>query len=178
MGYDITYEAYGSPITSDMKPKGPAWIVLDFAPDGTEILLADVGNYSISHPLTNLYLADADGTGLRLLYSYVGNFQRALFSPNSRYVLLTVYSQFPYDTRAGRQSIILFDTAEQQPPRVLAQADRSYDSTTYYLVDILASTFLQSGPYAGQVLLVDSAANQTTSISTVDPGNVPQTIPK
>jgi hypothetical protein len=178
MGYDITYEAYGSPITSDMKPKGPAWIVLDFAPDGTQILLADVGNYSIGHPLTNLYLADADGTNTRLLYSYIGNFQRALFSPNSRYVLVTLYSQFPYDTKAGRQSIILFDTAGQQAPRVLAQADRSYDSTTYYLVDILASTFLQSGPYAGQVLLVDSAANQTTTISMVDPGDVPQTIPK
>ena len=169
MDHDITYEAYGSPITAEMRAKGPAWIVLDFAPDGSRILLADVSNYSISHPLTNLYLADADGTNPQLLYSYVGNFQRALFSPNSRYALVTLYSRFPYDTKAGRQSIILFDTAGQQPPRLLMDADRSYDSTTYYLVDTLASTFVQSGPYAGQILVVKSLADQSTTISVIDP---------
>jgi len=177
-GYEIAYEAYNSPVIQDMKPKGNGWVVIDFAPDGQQVLLADVSKLNSSHPWIGLYAADGDGTNLRLLYSFNGRFQRAIFSPDSRYVLLTTFSRFAYDMSAGKQTIQLLDTTAQHPPRVLAEVDKSYDSTTYYLDHSLSSTFLQSGPYAGRILLIDSAANQTTSVSVVDPDNVPRIIPK
>jgi hypothetical protein len=99
-----------------------------------------------------------------------------MFSPDSSHILLTTYFHLGYNTPVETQAVTLLDASGQAKAITLARIDVRIDNTSYRHL-MLNSSYLQSGPYAGQILLVESAANQT-SISVIDPNNVPQTIPK
>jgi hypothetical protein len=168
-GYDITYEAYGSRTLAPMAPKGSGWAIMDLAPDGRHILLSDIGDYSDNNPVTQLYAADGDGTNLHFLYTYIGGFFRALFSPDSKYVLINTFFNLGFDTPVETQAVTLLDVSGQHDPLKLAQTDVRIDHTTYGH-PVYSVSFVQSGKYKGDVLLVQWGTY--TSISVIDP-NIP-----
>jgi len=166
-GYDLTYEAYDSTVISEMAPKGGDWSIMDLAPDGEHVLFADIGGYSSNNPVTQLYVADADGTNLHFLYTNVGGFFRALFSPDSKHVIVNTFSHLGFTTTAEVQEVILLDTTGQRRPLVLGRTEVLIDQSNYGR-PYLSSSFIQAGKYAGDVLLVEWGQSGT-SISLIDP---------
>jgi len=169
-GYDITYEAYGSRTLAPMAPKGSGWSIMDLAPDGRHVLLSDIGDYSDNNPVTQLYAADGDGTNLHFLYTYIGGFFRALFSPDSKYVLINTFFNLGFDTPVETQAVTLLDVSGRNDPLTLAQTDVQIDHTTYGH-PVYSVSFVQSGKYQGDVLLVHWGPGGT-AISVIDP-NIP-----
>jgi hypothetical protein len=166
-GYDLAYEAYAGTELSEMAPKGRGWSIMDLAPDGEHILLADIGDYSFNNPVTQLYLADADGTNLRFLYTNVGGFFRALFSPDSKHVLVETYSHLGYTSTAEIQEVLLLDTTGQRQQLILGRTEVLIDTSNYGR-PYFSSSFIQAGKFEGDVLLVEWSESGT-SISVVDP---------
>ncbi len=169
-GYDVTYEAYGSSTLSPMAPKGSGWAIMDIAPDGQHILLSDIGGYSSNSPVTQLYAADGDGTNLHFLYTYIGGFFRALFSPDSKYVLINTFFNLGFETPVETQAVTLLDVSGRNDPLTLARTDVRIDNTTYGH-PVYSVSFVQSGKYEGDVLLVQWRPGGT-AISVIDP-NIP-----
>jgi hypothetical protein len=111
-GFSFTYEPYGSPITKTISPLHPEVTLLDFDRSGDHILFVEP---SESHTNLDVYIADADGSNRRLIYSHAafsgasksGGIQSGQFSPDGRYVLLTVYGFLFQANRYENQSTIL-----------------------------------------------------------------------
>jgi hypothetical protein len=166
-GYAITHEEYTGNTISEMTPKSGNWSIMDLAPDGEHVLLADIGDYASNNPVTQLYVADADGTNLHFLYTNVGGFFRALFSPDSKRVLVNTYSHLGFTSTAEIQEVLMLDATGQREPLVLGRTEVLIDPSTYGR-PFLSSSFIQAGKYRGDALLVEWGATGT-SISLIDP---------
>jgi hypothetical protein len=176
VGYEFDYQGYGrreptasrgaegvSPegVSSVVLP-GPGWVVMDLARDGEHLLLADLsGEYNLAWhsdgtyrppagKCCSLYLAEADGSDPHLLYAQGGGFQRARFSADGRYVLVTAHST---DGNGGseRRSVILVDVRGAATPSVLAEGTTDASSAEFF--PSVAATFLDQGAFTGRVLL-------------------------
>src|SRR5205823_14637670 len=116
---ELAYQWFGSPVTSTLTLPGPRWVVADLGSDGEHVLLADLTATDGPNPVSRLYVANGDGTGRHLLYSYDGGFEAAQLSPDSAHALVTTYSSVP-GVQRERHTAVLLDAKSNTPPRVLA----------------------------------------------------------
>jgi hypothetical protein len=123
-GFIIDYQAFGSMITSTLDlPYG--WSLLDLSRDGRSVLLANWSYNDENESTIDLYVADADGTDRRLLYSHKGGFAGAQVSPDGRYALLRTYSPIYQASTNEMQSVLLFDILGNDAPRTLDEGVRN-----------------------------------------------------
>jgi hypothetical protein len=182
----LVYQEYGSSITNTITLPGPNWAFLDtFYSNGRYLLLADwdveletllqsgsrnqtpVPSQSSGTPAPSvrLWIANADGTNRRLLYTHPGGgINSAQLSPDGRYLALTLFT--PLGKGATEQqekhAVMLLDTAEDNPhpPRLLAEkTENSYDAIHYRAS--LKSAFGLEGVFAGMFLVADCYTNST-----------------
>jgi hypothetical protein len=182
------YQEYGATITTSLTLPGRDWAVLDaLHSDGRHLLAADWDpdletllqasipagrqletpvpplSSATQVPAVRLWIADADGTNRRLLYTHAGGgIQSAQLSPDGRYVALTIFT--PLDKGATEQqekhAVVLLDTAEDnpRPPRLLAEKVESSYEASHYRAS-LKSAFLLEGAFAGMLLVADCATD-------------------
>jgi hypothetical protein len=149
-GFTIDYQAFDSIVTATLDlPYG--WSLLDLSPDGRSVLLANWSYNDENESTIDLYVADADGTGRRLLYSHKGGFAGAQFSPDGRYALLRTYSPIYQASTNEMQATFLFDLVGESAPRTLEEGVRNISVRR---LDTTLGGFLQGGVFDGWVLLV------------------------
>lgn len=148
----VRYQAYRSTTPSTVALPNGDWVFMDFAPDGKHILLADLSLYKGISPVATLYVADADGSRQRLLYTHEGGFQRASFSPDSKYVVLSTYLPAATEPASEEETVILLDVEGIKPSRVLARTVVQID-TTYNRTSVRAD-FIKHGANTGRLLLI------------------------
>jgi hypothetical protein len=163
--FDLAYQRLGSPVTSTLGLPGTEWMVMDLAPGGDRILMADVKKPDSFRAQSTLYIADGAGAGRRLLYSGGGLVGRAQFSPDGQRVLLTAYSPIK-GTHNVQQSLMLLDAEGASPPRVLAQREASAVSEDFF--PPLGATFLKGSHGSGQIVLAEWNGGEG-SLSLLDP---------
>ncbi len=148
----LVYNTAGSTITTPVTLPDPGWVVVDLAPTGNQLLLAQGGAIPTG-PRTGLYLAAPDGGGVHLLYEAAGEVERAVFSPDSRYVV-AVLKAISKDQPTSYQLLIL-DTTGQSVPRIVDAGTATPD------VPFSLDFVLLTGAAAGQVAVVLDGGEQT-----------------
>lgn len=170
-GMQLTYEAYGSAVTSSVKLPSSAWAIMDLSPDGRHILLADLSQYADTAPQAGLYLADSDGSNLRLLTTQAGGFQRAVFSPDGSHALLVTYRPVRpvgTDFYTEQETAFLVDL-NGGPTTVLDEISTLIDHPNN--LPSIEASFTSQGTYAGDVLLAKTDGG-TTTFSVLDPAHL------
>lgn len=150
--YDIAYQPFGSPITSPLALPGPGWVVMDFSRDGERLLLADVSAYTPANPTSSIYVAAADGTERRLIFTHRGGITGATFDPDGRRALALTYTPLR-DDFSEDQRIMLLDLSGASPSRTLIE---KFDNPAS--VDVtppVGAAFVASRPRTGEVLLAE-----------------------
>ena len=149
-GFTIDYQAFDGIVTATLDlPYG--WSLLDLSRDGRSVLLANWSYNDENESTINLYVADADGTNRRLLYSHKGGFAGAQVSPDGRYALLRTYSPIYQASTNEMQSVLLFDILGNDAPRTLEEGVRNISVRR---LDTTLGGFLQGGVFDGWALLV------------------------
>ncbi|MEO8285184.1 MAG: hypothetical protein ABI670_01970 [Chloroflexota bacterium] len=115
---DMAYSVAGSTITVPVRSPGSDWIIAGLAWDGSKMLVADLDNETSEQPLMALYLAEPDGSKPALLFQDTGRLERAAFSQDGRYVILTV--GFPDPNGATGHRAVVLDVSGKSPPRVIS----------------------------------------------------------
>ncbi len=136
----------------------PGWSILDVAPDNRLLVLSQTISLS-GDARKSLYLAAPGGGDLRLVDSRVGSLDSVDFSPDGRYLLVTV-NRVLASSGAVNQSAVLIDTTGATPPRAVAEVETPiFDGESLALFGLRAR-FVGPGPRAGQVLLTWPAGEQ------------------
>ena len=164
----MVYNAAGSAVTTTVKLPGPNWIVVDLAPDGSQMLVADISAENSAAPHVSLYVAAADGSHPRLLYQGASWIARAAFSPDVRYVLATVASAG--GAQETSYKAVLLDLAGYVGPQIIDMAN--YPSTeTSAGMDFV----LLTGTASGKVAIAQYGAGQTL-VKILDLTGAPQVV--
>jgi hypothetical protein len=151
------YQAFGDPVPHIPALPGPAWHVLSVAPDGRHVALIDASAIVPDHWRTQIYLANADGGGRRLLFDGPGVPGYTPFSPDGRYLLLDL-QQAADAANARRHTIQLVDVTGAAPPRVLA--DVPQDGGISALGPRVLARFVQRGRHDPEVLVLTPAPDE------------------
>ncbi|MEO5952315.1 MAG: hypothetical protein ABIQ44_07610 [Chloroflexia bacterium] len=119
--------------------------------------------------VVNMYLKAAGETLARLVYSGKGSsIQSAKISPDGRYVMVTAYS---WVIRGGqhykKETTSLVDLAGNGEAKVISEIT-GYLYPFPHQYGSLRATFVQSGGYAGKILLVEYS-EEKTNIKLIDP---------
>jgi hypothetical protein len=123
----MIYSAADSTVTTPVKLPGPNWIVVDLAPAGSKMLVADVSTGPGGAAHAALYVAAADGSDPQLLYEGASWIERAAFSPDGRYVLATLASTG--GAQETTYKAVLLDPAGDVGPQIIDMANYPNDDT-------------------------------------------------
>lgn len=172
---DLTYQATDAPRSQTLILPGPAWLVLDLAPDGRHYLLADLSGATGDTPTSLLYYAGA-ARPPQALVAVPGLLLRAQFSPDGRWVLLTTTHSRATRTDAV-QYVQLLDRAQ---PLLAPTALRTLLRQAVGAAQApgLGATFLTAGPRAGQIVLLSRTAegSQLSLVNPATPTAAPQVL--
>jgi hypothetical protein len=174
MNNTVTYQSYDSPITATVHfTAADKSIVMDLDPNSNRYLMAtwsgenSMGGYATGM-VTYLYLARA-GADRQFLYSISGgSFISAHFSPDGKSALLTTYERIDFESE--KQTVLLLSLDDKSQPRILAQTaaymdSRSPDGGPFGLT----ASFVQSGPYSGNMVVAQYDAVNHYNVSMTDP---------
>ncbi len=184
-GFSPTYEATapqaggkGIDIVAPVATPGTDGVVADFGHGGTaadELLLAAHGAQGTrggadNKSSTELYLAGADGSHPRLVFSTTGTLASALLSPDDRHALV-VASEAPANLAGSLAvSAILLTLDGSIPPRTLQRISLDEASAAYNIPSPLAGrlslsgVFLENGVFKNKLLLSWSEGSPVTGI--------------
>jgi hypothetical protein len=164
-GYEagkFIYQDYTSTLTSTLEVSGKGdSAIMAIDPNSDHYLLADWANLAPANTITpdtitTLYVG---WPGIEPIPRYSikgGSFISAQFSPDGQHALLSTYTPFTRTTE--KQTMLLIDLGGGQASRKLGEVIAVIDPTQPYNTaefSWLTATFVQSGPFAGQVLLAE-----------------------
>ncbi len=164
----MVYNAAGSPITTTVKLPGPNWIVVDLAPDGSKMLVADTSAENSAEPHASLYVSASDGSHPQLLYQGASWIERAAFSPNGRYVVATLASAG--GAQAMSYKAVLLDLSGELGPQTIDMANYAGTDTSAGMDFVLLA-----GAASGKVAIAQYGAGQTL-IKILDLTSAPQVV--
>lgn len=153
VAFDLDYQGFGSPEARTIELPGPGWAVMDLAPDGEQMLVAELGPPGADPQTAQVYLQHA-GTGeRRLIYRSEGGLRSAQFSPDSRFALLMAYAP-QGSPLIVNQRAVLIDLAASGAARTLGERMFENPVQWSYLDHPMTATFLTESGFAGKLLLV------------------------
>ncbi len=179
-GFSPTYEATapqatgrGTDVVAPVATPGTDGVVADFGHGGTaadELLLAAHGTRADNKSGTELYLAGADGSHPRLVFSTGGTLVSAILSPDDRHALV-VASEAPANL-AGSLAVnaILLTLDGSVPPRTLERISLDDASAAYNIPSPLAGrlslsgVFLENGAFKNKLLLSWAEGSPATGV--------------
>jgi hypothetical protein len=162
VGSNFIYQSYTGTLTTTLQvPIMSDSTIMAIDPDSDRYLLAGWSNMAPGSVIsdattTTLYLGWPGIEPLPLYTIKGGSFISAQFSPGGRYALLSTYT--PFTGTAEKQTMLLIDLYGEQASRKLGEVIAVVDLTPpVNAVDLtwLTATFVQGGPFAGQVLLAE-----------------------
>ena len=164
----MIYSPAGSTVTTTVKLPEPNWIVVDLAPAGSKMLLADISADPGGAPRATLYLAAPDGSDPQMLYEGASWIERAAFSPDGRYVLATLASAG--GALETTYKAVLLDLAGSVGPQTI-------DIANYPNSDSAAGMdfVLLTGAAAGKVAIMQYGEGQTL-VKILDLTGAPQLV--
>jgi hypothetical protein len=153
VAFNLDYQGFGSPVVRTIELPGPEWAVMDLAPDGERMLVADLGPPGADPQSVLVYLQDAKGGERRLIYRSEGGLRSAQFSPDSKYALLMAYAPQGSPLMVNQRSVLV-DLATPGSARTLGERMFENPVQWSYLDHPMTGTFLTESVFAGKLLLV------------------------
>ncbi len=164
------YQAFDRPALLTPRLPGAGWRVLALAPDGSRLLAAQVNGTDLQTAQVQLALIALDGSVEPLPKFEPGPLLAATFSPDSRYLVLTLLAI--EDGSLGRRDTFLV-YAQRVPLQwddvfLLGSMMVDWQSPAGRLAG--ADPFLLHGPQQGNIVVSTSASD--TSATLTDPSNL------
>ena len=166
---DVDYQSLGSTVSSTVRLLGAEWVILNADVARDRLLLADVKEQRGDGAAIDLYLSDAQGGNRRLLYSHEGALGSTQFSPDGRYVLLSIYSSLG-SWQMESLSLVLLDVEQVARPVTLSEKIVAASALGSSPLPQMRAAFLTKGKEAGMLLVVEWGAEQG-DLSIYNPAN-------
>ncbi|MDQ5824725.1 MAG: hypothetical protein M3441_11030 [Chloroflexota bacterium] len=169
-GYEVTYEAYGSGVTSTVSI-APNMAIVDFGPRTEQLLLVRFDPEAPETGGLELFISGPDGSQRRLIYTTTHSVRTAQFSPDERHILITTLEHI--EGINGKMAAAMLDLEGDAEPRTLFETAVPVSISGSRLIWDqswgLRANFLRRGHFANKVLVTINNRASGTEVKLIDP---------